>query len=52
MLCWRDMTFCLAECLTIECHRHKMVVEKENVDNMPVAWADFSFNCEKYKEKK
>jgi hypothetical protein len=43
MLCYKDMTFCKADCQTVRCHRNKRGVPRETM--LPVAWADFSLDC-------
>lgn len=57
MICYRDMTFCSAECKTRKCERNWKLMDKTSYvewskafsGSGPVAFADFSENCEKYK---
>ena len=50
MLCFRDMTYCCADCGSTNCERH-MDAEKADREKlpaiswMPTAWADFSETC-------
>jgi len=51
MICYRDMTFCNAECDNTDCHRKLTDEVWANAakwwegDDAPVAVADFSKNC-------
>ena len=56
MLCFRDRTFCSANCDTSPCDR-KLTKEVVNAasrwwgkEGAPIAKSDFSRNCEEYKE--
>lgn len=59
MLCYRDMTFCEAQCATHDCPRQWTDKHSQNArkwwahdpDNAPVAFADFSETCPDFKEK-
>jgi hypothetical protein len=56
MICYRDKTFCSAECLNMSCHRQfTPEVDKgsqewwsHDPDNAPVAFSDFSGDCPEY----
>lgn len=51
--CYRDMTFCSAECSTYDCHRQFTSEEQEKanewMENPPIAFSDFSKNCDLYR---
>jgi len=56
MMCYKDKSFCSAECLNKICHR-QFTTEMEkssrkwwshDLDNAPVAFMDFSGSCEAY----
>lgn len=58
MMCYRDKTFCSAECATTDCHRQ--FTERDRIgseqwarlsgfESAPIAWSDFSTTCPKYK---
>ena len=55
MICFRDMTYCTANCATVSCHRHKVNEAKDRkwsgskLDFLPTAWSDFSNGCPEYK---
>lgn len=57
MLCFKDRTFCSAQCKTHICWRHWTDELHEQArrwwdhdpDNAPVAFSDFSKDCEDYK---
>lgn len=57
MLCFRDMTFCSAECQNKKCERNWGLRDKSDYDKWsesftgggPVAFCDFSSGCEEYK---
>jgi hypothetical protein len=56
MLCYRDMTFCSASCANKECRRQFTAEDRLKAElwwrgcegGPPVAFADFSANCEAY----
>lgn len=56
MICYKDMTFCSAECRNYNCPRnytddiHQAAREwwGGDHDDMPVAFSDFSDTCEEY----
>lgn len=54
MICYKDKTFCAADCMTLDCHRQFTPAEAEQArawwggDNPPVAFADFSLGCPDY----
>lgn len=56
MLCYRDMTFCSADCATKNCPRQFTDKERERSKlwwgdgpgEVPVAFSDFSEHCEMY----
>ena len=58
MICFRDMTFCSAECATVDCVRqytddtHAEALLWWDTFNcggdVPVAFTDFSMGCEEY----
>ena len=54
MICFRDMTFCDSDCVNTACHRHFGPDDKEAaerwMDDPPVAWCDFSKDCEEYEK--
>lgn len=56
MICYRDATFCAAadKCATKDCPSRLSALDAEMAHSMdiPVALADFSKTCGKYKEKK
>lgn len=51
MLCFRDMTFCEAECDTVDCHRRFTPDQEAAAERWwgkpgaPVALSDFSTSC-------
>ncbi len=47
MLCYKDTTFCTAECTDTECRRHKIHVP-EDTFGFPVAYCDFSAHCPRF----
>ena len=57
MICYRDMTFCNAECGNTECRRNFTEELREDAikwwgnENFPVAKADFKTGCLNFKEK-
>ena len=57
MICYRDMTFCSAACLTRDCHRQFTSEDQARADRWwgktgaPVAFANFSGKCPKYAPK-
>lgn len=56
MICFRDRTFCNSDCRNTECPRHFGPDDKASAerwwgsDEAPVAWADFSKDCEDYQK--
>ena len=58
MICYRDMTFCASDCRNTQCRRHFGPAEREGArkwwghypDNAPVAFSDYSKDCEDYKK--
>ena len=56
MICFRDMTFCKSDCVNSECHRHFGDEERFGAERWwknlegepPVAFSDFSGNCDSY----
>jgi len=56
MICFRDMTFCSAECATTDCARNWTPEQQEAArkwwrgNDAPVAFADFSGDCPDYLE--
>ena len=52
MMCFRDMTFCLSDCVNEKCPRHYGEDDKkaaeEWMENPPIAFTDFSENCDEY----
>lgn len=58
MMCYKDMTFCAANCATVKCHRNLTPDVKDGArkwwshdpDNAPIALSDFSVDCTSYKE--
>lgn len=57
MICFRDMAFCSAPCLTVECRRNFTAETREAArkwwgsDDAPVAFSDFSEVCPDYQPK-
>ena len=57
-MCYKDMTFCAADCATLTCHRNLTDEDIQGArkwwshdpDNAPIALSDFSENCPDYKE--
>lgn len=55
MICYKDMTFCSSDCINTICHRN--FTEEEAIKSVkwwgspdaPVAFSDFSKDCEYYK---
>lgn len=60
MICYKDMTFCSSDCTSTDCYRYFGVTHMQaarqwwshDPDNAPIAWADFSGNCDEYMEPK
>lgn len=52
MLCYRDKTFCMANCKTVDCSRILTEEIRKKADDFgaPIAMADFSDDCEHYKK--
>lgn len=58
MMCYKDMTFCAANCATVECRRNLTPEVKSGArewwshdpKNAPIALSDFSKDCEGYVE--
>lgn len=56
MICFRDMAFCAAKCKTVGCPRNFTDSDRDQArkwwshdpDNVPVAWMDFSKECQDY----
>lgn len=54
MICFRDMSFCSAECLTVDCRRQFTPEVRAAArrwwggDEAPIAFADFSPDCPDY----
>lgn len=56
MICYRDMTFCSAECATLDCpsqftDEHREKAQRwwgDGPGGPPVAFADFSGHCDKF----
>jgi hypothetical protein len=54
-MCFRDMTFCSAACLTTDCHRNFTEDQKAAAERWwgdpgaPVAFSDFSEKCADYR---
>ena len=54
MICFRDITFCSADCLTYACHRNVTPAVKAAArawwggDDYPIALSDFSARCPDY----
>ena len=56
MICFKDRTFCSADCKTFSCHRqftdelHQQARDwwGHDPDNAPVAFSDFSDTCQSY----
>jgi hypothetical protein len=57
-LCYRDMTFCASDCTYTTCRRHFGDEARagsrrwwsHDPDNAPVAFSDFSDQCEDYRK--
>ena len=45
---YKDITFCSADCLNIECERNKINVPHDLPTWQIVAWSDFSGDCKLY----
>lgn len=50
MLCYRDMTFCAANCTKRNCFRHKAQLPEK--PPLPVMQTDYSAVCAEYEEDK
>lgn len=56
MICFKDMTFCSAECANHQCPRNFTPDQKVQArnwwggDDVPVAFADFKTGCEDFIE--
>lgn len=56
MICYRDMTFCSAECVNKDCDRNynKDIEDgarkwwSHDPDNAPIAFSDFSDTCKSF----
>lgn len=50
MLCYKDMTFCVAKCSTHDCHRQiTLDVEEFSTElGLPLSQSDFSEDCPAY----
>ena len=57
MLCFKDMTFCSSDCCNQLCGRYFGDSERAQAkawwkgDNAPVAFSDFSADCDRYLAK-
>lgn len=52
MRCYKDMTFCATDCVNYECHRNRVWVDYDEVEEgMGVSWADFREHCDYYTPK-
>ncbi len=59
MICFKDRTFCASDCVNKYCFRHFGDDDKyasrlwwsHDPDNAPVAFADFSKDCEGYRKE-
>lgn len=51
MLCYKDQTYCLSDCTNNLCHRFvtQKIREQAIAFGLTMAYADFSKNCEDYK---
>lgn len=49
-LCYKDQTYCLSDCTNRNCHRFvtEEIREQAIALGLPMAYADFSKNCEEY----
>jgi hypothetical protein len=52
-LCYKDMTFCMSDCINAACHRfiYKGLIEEAEAFGLPIAQSDFSANCPGYTKK-
>lgn len=52
MICYKDMTFCIAHCINTDCSRHFYRVSKEQVDKvgLPICYANMKDGCDIYQE--
>lgn len=58
MLCYKDRTFCNSDCVNEACHRHFGDAERRGArmwwshdpDHAPIAFSDFSSDCDGYME--
>lgn len=56
MICYKDMTFCKSDCINTNCFRNWTEEKNKDAkkwwgsDGAPVAFSDFSKNCEGYKQ--
>lgn len=51
MLCFRDMTYCIADCMNTDCFQHRLSEKKDRErieSDLLTSWADLSPNCEKF----
>lgn len=57
MICYKDQSFCNSNCINASCHRNFTDYHRANArkwwshdpDNAPIAFMDFSKDCEDYK---
>jgi len=58
MMCYRDITFCIAECANTNCQRKFTDKVQQDAqkwwgnENAPIAVSDLSEGCEDYREMK
>jgi hypothetical protein len=58
MICYKDKSFCMSDCVTTECDRHwsdRKAADAEKwwgKPNAPVAFIDFSKDCQVYRAPK
>lgn len=48
MICYKDMTFCVALCATTNCPRNRVNIPAEEEIELPIAVSDFSDKCDIY----
>lgn len=50
MMCYRDRTFCMSDCINQACWRFlsDSDVTRANEMNLPIAWSNYSANCPDY----
>lgn len=49
-ICYRDQTYCMSDCTNKACHRFvtQQIRDEAIAFGLPMAYADFSKNCEDY----